>query len=82
MEIGKGVKKAYDWFKILSYLEQHALTDKYFQSVNPSRLSNGQVLEIYIEETYKKEEEESKDNQMNKGVCKDCYYAGSFTCEH
>ena len=23
-----------------------------------------------------------KQKQANKGVCKDCYYAGSFTCEH
>ena len=22
------------------------------------------------------------EKQANKGVCKDCYYAGSFTCEH
>ena len=44
------VKKVYEWFASLTYLEQHKLTDKYFNSVNPTRLANGQVLEIYIEE--------------------------------
>ena len=46
-------EKVYEWFSKLSYLEQHALTDKYFNSVNPSRLSKAQVLEIYIEEKIK-----------------------------
>ena len=44
------VEKVYEWFGNLTYLEQHKLTDKYFNSVNPTRLANGQVLEIYIEE--------------------------------
>ena len=44
------VEKVYEWFAKLSYLEQHKLTDKYFNSVNPSRLHKSQILEIYIEE--------------------------------
>ena len=44
------VEKVYEWFGNLTYLEQHKLTDKYFNSINPTRLTNGQVLEIYIEE--------------------------------
>jgi hypothetical protein len=44
------VEKVYEWFGNLTYLEQHKLTDKYFNSINPTRLTNRQVLEIYIEE--------------------------------
>tara|TARA_R110000772_G_scaffold53618_3_gene122629 strand:- start:377 stop:700 length:324 start_codon:yes stop_codon:yes gene_type:complete len=44
------VEEVYKWFGNLTYLEQHKLTDKYFNSVNPSRLAEKQVLEIYIEE--------------------------------
>jgi hypothetical protein len=39
---------------------------------------------------YQKAQQEAKiiegmkmdEKQTNKGVCKDCYYAGSFTCKH
>jgi hypothetical protein len=38
---------AYDWFASKSYLEQHSLSDKYFESRNPSLLTNEQVTEMY-----------------------------------
>jgi len=38
---------AYDWFASKSYLEQHSLSDKYFESRNPSLLTNEQVAEMY-----------------------------------
>ena len=57
------VSKAYEWFANLTYLEQHKLTDKYFNSVNPTRLANGQVLEIYIEEQV---------NVINTLTCGNC----------
>lgn len=44
------VEKVYEWFAGLDFLEQYKMTDKYFNSINPSRLTNGQVLEIYLEE--------------------------------
>lgn len=58
---------------------------------------NEQIINATLEECrqsfikgYQKAKQEAKiiegmkmdEEQANKGVCKDCYYAGSFTCEH
>lgn len=51
------------------------------------------IKEMYVlgfADGYRKAQQEAKiiegmkmdEKQANKGVCKDCYYAGSFTCEH
>ena len=34
-----------------SYSEQHALSDKYFESINPNLLSFEQVVEMWKKET-------------------------------
>ena len=76
------VSKVYDWFAALDFLEQYEMTDKYFNSINPSRLTNGQVLEIYLEEKVN----DSLDNVSNcsacgieiehKGKCEVCHCKG------
>lgn len=42
---------AADWFASKSYLEQHSLSDKYFESRHPSLLTIEQVEEIWKKET-------------------------------
>lgn len=44
-------EKASKWFANKSYLEQHELSDKYFESRNPSLLTIEQVEEIWKKET-------------------------------
>lgn len=51
---------AYDWFASKSYLEQHSLSDKYFESRNPSLLTNEQVTEMYKLELPNQEEDVEK----------------------
>jgi hypothetical protein len=46
---------AAEWFSSKSYLEQHALSDKYFESRNPSLLTIEQVEEIWKNEVQLKE---------------------------
>jgi hypothetical protein len=48
---------AYDWFASKSYLEQHSLSDKYFESRHPSLLTNEQVTEMYKLELPSQEED-------------------------
>ena len=44
------IELAADWFTSKSYLEQHSLSDKYFESRNPSLLTIEQVEEIWKNE--------------------------------
>lgn len=44
-------KKAGKWFASKSYSQQHELSDKYFESRNPSLLTIEQVEEIFLKET-------------------------------
>jgi len=44
-------EQASKWFGSKSYLEQHELSDKYFESRNPSLLTIKQVEEIWMKET-------------------------------
>lgn len=44
------LNKAADWFSSLTYLQQHALSDKYFESRNPSLLTIEQVAHVYKSE--------------------------------
>ena len=43
-------EQANKWFASKTYLEQHELSDKYFESRNPSLLTIEQVKEIWIKE--------------------------------
>jgi len=51
----KEQKLASEWFSNKSYLEQHSLSDKYFESRNPSLLTIEQVEEIWKNEVQVKE---------------------------
>lgn len=49
------IELAADWFTSKSYLEQHSLSDKYFESRHPSLLTIEQVEEIWKNEVQVKE---------------------------
>jgi hypothetical protein len=46
-------EKVAEWFSSKSYLEQHALSDVYFESRHPSLLTMQQVEDMYLEELNK-----------------------------
>lgn len=48
------LQKASKWMYTKTYSEQHALSDKYFESRNPSLLSFEQVVEMWEKETQNK----------------------------
>lgn len=57
---------AADWFASKSYLEQHSLSDKYFESRHPSLLTIEQVEEIYNKEVLEpKRQKEWQESQVN-----------------
>lgn len=59
-------EQASKWFANKSYLEQHDLSDKYFESRNPSLLTIEQVLDIYNKEVLEpKRQEEWQESQVN-----------------
>ena len=64
-------EQAAKWFANKSYLEQHELSDKYFESRNPSLLTIEQVEEIWKNEvqipTLRNAEHNSEylENQIN-----------------
>lgn len=59
-------EQASKWFGSKSYLEQHKLSDKYFESRNPSLLTIEQVEEIYDKEVLEpKRQEEWQESQVN-----------------
>ena len=55
-------EQASKWFASKTYLEQHELSDKYFESRNPSLLTIEQVEEIWIKENNIDEDLEIWDN--------------------
>lgn len=59
----KEQKLASEWFTSKSYLEQHGLSDKYFESRNPSLLTIEQVEQIWRKECNQIEDEFFKPNQ-------------------
>lgn len=59
-------EQAGEWFASKTYLEQHELSDKYFESRNPSLLTIEQVEEIYNKEILEpKRQEEWQESQVN-----------------
>ena len=64
-------EQASKWFSSKSYLEQHSLSDKYFESKNPSLLTIEQVLEIYDKEILEpKRQKEWQESQVNRRYSK------------
>ena len=54
------------WFASKTYIEQHGLSDKYFESRNPSLLTIEQVEEIYNKEVLEpKRQKEWQESQVN-----------------
>ena len=54
------------WFASKTYIEQHGLSDKYFESRNPSLLTIEQVEEIYDKEVLEpKRQKEWQESQVN-----------------
>jgi len=62
----KHKEKAYKWFDSKSYLEQHSLSDKYFESRNPSLLTKEQVIECYNKEAKQFKLNGDMANEFNK----------------
>ena len=56
-------EKAYKWFEELDFLIQYEFSDKYFNSKNPSRITNEEVVFIYIINSQQKEIEQLKSNK-------------------
>jgi len=64
-------EQASKWFASKTYLEQHELSDKYFESRNPSLLTIEQVEEIYDKEVLEpKRQEEWQESQVNRRYSK------------
>jgi hypothetical protein len=64
---------AAEWFSSKTYLEQHAFSDKYFGSKNPSLLTIEQVEEIWKKEfSHHTDEYFSKPNQKKFISFEDC----------
>jgi hypothetical protein len=64
---------AIEWFSSKTYLEQHAFSDKYFGSRNPSLLTIEQVEEIWKKEfSHHTDEYFSKPNQKEFISFEDC----------